>query len=178
MRFFMSLLAISLCLAGQTLAEDEYILKAHILVKFTSLIDWPADSDVSDLSKPFVIAVIGANPFDSHLDEICGKIMKIKNKKIKIRYISRVEEIAAAESNILFIAGSSEKNLDQIISYTRNKPILTISDTENFAEKGVLINFLIIKNKPNFEINLPAVHESRLVVNYHLLELAAKVIQR
>ncbi len=165
-----------LCMSGGAQAEDEYRLKAAFLSKFTMYFDWPADSDVNNPAKPFVIAVIGANPFGSHLAAICS-ITKVKDKEIKVFYISRVEEIAAAGCNLLFIAGTDDKKLAEILTYTGNKPILTVSDGKDFAEKGVHINFLIIKDKVNFEINPRAVRDARLVMNYHLLGLAARVIQ-
>jgi hypothetical protein len=64
-----------------------------------------------------------------------------------------------------------------ILSCTGNKPILTVSDTKGFAEKGVLINFYMMGDKIKFEINEKAVHESGLVMSYRLLNLARIVHQ-
>ena len=41
----------------------EYKIKGVLLEKFVDFIDWPDGSDISDKSKPFVISVIGENPF-------------------------------------------------------------------------------------------------------------------
>jgi hypothetical protein len=73
---------------------------------------------------------------------------------------------------MLFIASSAAEILSEILSNTRDKPILTVSDTNGFAAKGVLINFFLAGDKIKFEINEKAVHESGLVMSYRLLNLA------
>ena len=149
--------------------QSEYKIKAVFLEHFTRFIEWPKSSGVADPSTPFIIEVIGENPFGSILDEIYTK-QKIKNKKVEIRYISTPDEIA--DCQILFISNSSRNILPEILSRTRNKPILTVSDTKGFAQKKVLINFYLSGDKIKFEINEEAVHESGLVVSYMLLNLA------
>ena len=149
--------------------EKEYRVKAVFLEKFTRLIKWPDTSDVSDTSKPFVIAVIGKNPFGSILETTYVK-QKIKGKRVEIQYISKPDEIVGC--HLLFISSSNRETLSEIISLTQDKPILTVSDSEGFAEEKVLINFYLSGNKTKFEVNERAVHKSGLVFSYMLLNLA------
>ena len=149
--------------------EQEYQIKAVFLEQFTRFIEWPDSSAVSDTSAPFIVAVIGENPFGSILEKTYTK-RKIKHKKVEIRTISTPDEIA--DCHLLFISSSNKKNLPEILSRTRNKPILTVGDTEGFAQEKVLINFYLSGKKVKFEINEKAVHESGLVVSYMLLGLA------
>lgn len=149
--------------------ESEYQIKAIFLERFTRFIEWPNSSGISDTSTSFIIAVIGDNPFGSILEQTYAK-KKIRNKKVEIRYISAPDDIA--DYHILFISSSNESILSEILSRTRNKSILTVGDTEGFAEKKVHINFFLSGNKIKFEINEKAVHESGLVMSYRLLNLA------
>jgi len=149
--------------------EQEYQIKAVFLEQFTRFIEWPDSSTVSDTSAPFIVAVIGENPFGSILEKTYAK-RKIKHKKVEIRTISTPDEIA--DCHLLFISSSNKKNLPEILSRTRNKPILTVGDTEGFAQEKVLINFYLSGKKVKFEINEKAVHDSGLVVSYMLLSLA------
>lgn len=144
----------------------EYLLKAGFLEKFARFTDWPeARSD-----SVFSISVIGESPFDSSLEELYTT-EKIKNRPVKIRYISAPAEIDG--SDILFIAGSETKNLDAILQVTRAKPILVVGDTKNFGERGCHINFYITaKGTLHFEINLAKVKESGLHMQLVLLEIA------
>ena len=82
------------------------------------------------------------------------------------------------ECHILFISGSYKERLKEILACTRNRPILTVGDTEGFAEEGVLINFYLVGSKIKFEINEKAVQESGLVMSYRLLSLARIVDQK
>ena len=149
--------------------EQEYQIKAVFLEQFTRFIEWPDSSAVSDTSAPFIVAVIGKSPFGSILEKTFSK-RKIKQKKTEIRTISTPDEIA--DCHLLFIASSSKKSLPEILNHTRNKPILTVGDTEGFAQEKVLVNFYLSGKKMKFEINEKAVHESGLVVSYMLLNLA------
>ena len=154
--------------------QSEFTIKAVFLEHFTRFIEWPESFENADASYPFYVAVIGENPFGSILDQIYSE-QKIKNRRVEIRYISTLDEIT--DCQILFISSSNEEILAEILSHTKDKPILTVSDTDGFAETGVLINFYLARNKIKFEINERAVHESGLVMSYRLLSLARIVNQ-
>jgi hypothetical protein len=154
--------------------QSEYTIKAVFLEHFTRFIEWPESVEIADDSFPFYVAVIGENPFGSILDQIYSE-QKIKNRRVEIHYFSTPDEIT--DCHILFISGSNKEILTEILSYTKDKPILTVSDTKGFAESGVLINFYLAGNKIKFEINERAVHESGLVMSYRLLSLARIVNQ-
>ena len=151
---------------------DEYTVKAVFLERFTRFIEWPPDKQVDDISKPFVIAVIGKNPFGPKLNNLYSK-HKIKDKRVKVIYISRVNQISG--SHILFISESEKKRLQRIVTYSKEKQVLTIGDSNGFAEKGVLFNFYIVNNQIKFEINEKAVRGSGLSINYLLLNVARVV---
>ena len=152
----------------------EYTLKAAFLERFTRFVDWPVESGIADTSNSFVLGVIGKNPFGAILERVYST-QKIKNKKVKILHISNPNEIHGC--NLLFISESKKKELDKILSLTKNKPILTVSDTKGFAKEGVLINFYLAGNKVRFEINESAVRTSGLSMSYLLLK-SARIIKR
>jgi hypothetical protein len=151
--------------------EDEYYRKAALFRVLSQHIKWPKDSDVNDPKKPFVLGVIGKNPFGSILETAYSREEnKIKDKKVEIRYISKLEEIASC--HILFISKSIDKELEEILAITRGKPILTIGEAKGFAEKGVLFNLYIRREEIRFEINALALRESRLILSSQLLSVA------
>jgi len=153
--------------------EDEYYRKAALFKIFCQYIQWPINSGITDRSKPFVIGVIGKNPFGYILEAAYSQEEnKIKDKKVEIRYISKMEEIG--NCHILFISKSIEKEqeLEEILAVTRGKPILTIGESKGFAEKGVLFNLFISRDEIRFEINAQALRESRLIPASQLLSVA------
>jgi len=151
--------------------KDEYYRKAALFKVFSQYIQWPKNSDVNDRSKPFVIGVIGKNPFGSILEAAYSREEnKIKDKKVEIRYILKMEEIESC--HILFISKSVDMELEEILAITRGKPILTIGETKGYAEKGVLFNLYISRDEIRFEINALALRESRLIPSSQLLSVA------
>lgn len=172
--YFMILCVLFLVPISAFAQQSEYTIKAVFLEHFTRFIDWPESSHIDDISLPFFIGVIGDNPFGSVLDQIYAE-QSIKNKKVEILHLSTPDEIT--DCHLLFISSSSKEMLSEILSCTRYKPILTVSDTNGFAEDGVLINFYLTGDKIKFEINEKAVHESGLIMSYKLLNLARVVNQ-
>ena len=154
--------------------QSEYTIKAVFLEHFTRFIEWPESIEIADTSQPFYVAVLGENPFGSILDQVYSE-QRIKNRRVEILYFATPDEIT--DCHILFISSSNKEILSDILAITRDKPILTVSDTEGFAENGVLINFYLSGNRIKFEINEKAVHESGLVMSYRLLSLARIVEQ-
>lgn len=167
-----TLLAILVFFASFTLQAEappvEYQLKAELLERFTSFIDWPANSAVSDPSVPFMIGIVGHNPFGSYLDRFSQTT--IKGKKVQVIEVSNLEDIDRCQ--VVFVARSEEKNLADILFKTTGKPILTVADTDGFARKGVLINFYQYDDYIRFEVNQAAVDKSGLKFSSRLLKLA------
>ena len=146
-----------------------YVLKAVYLEKFSRFITWPEKCNMNDSEKPFVISVIGKTPLYKNLDQIYS-MKKINNKKVEIRKINNLYEIE--NSHILFIAESEKKNLQNILALTERLPVLTVSESDKFANEGVLINFFEEENKLKFEVNETAVLKSPLQMSFYLLNSA------
>jgi len=156
---------------------DEYAVKAAFLELVSNYIEWPPGQDMKDKSRPFVITVIGENPFviTRKVKNTTGdwlttlyESQKIKDRKVEIRYISKIEDIPGC--HILFISRSMKKNLPEIVEAAQQKPILTVADTEGFAKKGIHINLYIENNKTRYEINQTGLKSSPLIVSYKLFE--------
>ncbi|MBU8893467.1 MAG: YfiR family protein [Bacteroidales bacterium] len=149
-----------------------YVLKAVYLEKFSRFITWPEESQINNVSEPFIISVIGRTPLTKNLEQIYS-IQKINNKKVIIKRISNLYEIE--NSHILVIAESEKKNLQNILTLTKNLPVLTVSEASDFSEKGVIVNFFEENNKLRFEINETAVLESPLQMSFYLMN-SAKIV--
>lgn len=162
-------------------SAEEYQLKAVWVGKFPDFIDWPEECGINDRTKPFIIKVMGKNPFDTKykgkridwLREIY-KEQLVRGKKVEIQYISALEEISGC--HLLFISNSERKRLEEILEIAAKYPILILSDTEGFAKRGVYINIFIDRGSIRFEINETAIRESKLSrINPRLLGYATIV---
>ncbi|MCI0470868.1 MAG: YfiR family protein [Candidatus Aminicenantes bacterium] len=154
--------------------EDEYTMKSVFIAGFGRFVTWPEISRMNDKSKPFVLGIIGVNPFGKILENHYSALNQtINDKNVEIRYISTLDKIAGC--HILFISSSCKSYLTDILAVTSNKPILTIGDTEGFAEQGVLINFYIQRRRIRFEINEALFQKASLKIDSLILREATIV---
>ncbi|MCU0285550.1 MAG: YfiR family protein [Acidobacteria bacterium] len=156
---------------------DEYAVKAALLERISNYIEWPHDKNIDDPSKPFIINVIGDNPFivikkgkttGEDWLSVLYKEQKIKERKVEIRYIKKIEDIPCC--HILFVSHSMKTMLPRIVEVASQYPLLTVADSEGFAKKGIHINLYIENRSPKYEINEIALKASALTVRYQLLE--------
>lgn len=137
--------------------------------RFTRFIDWPQNSPVNDGQTPFVIGVVGADPFGPYLKELAAN-RKIKGKRIVIR--SLTADVPVESCHMLFIASSERKQLARILDRIGTRPVLTVSDSPGFGDAGVIVNFFRAGDRIRFEVNANAAEQSGLRVGSKLLKLA------
>ena len=152
----------------------EYKIKMAFIYNFTKFITWPETDKVFKNTDDFVGITIGGDPFGVSLQEFSEKIT-VKGKRAVIRNAASAREIEAC--HILFISASEESNLKQILDKVKWKPVLTVSDTAGFAQKGVIINFFVEENRIRFEINLRAAKKAGFNISSDLLKLARIVTE-
>lgn len=148
---------------------DVSTLKAVYLEKFSRFITWPKECNIEQLDQPFIIAVFGNTKLTQSLQMVYSQ-QEIYNKRVIIQEITEFKDIK--DCHILFIPESEKKEVQKILSITNGLPILTVSETEGMAKKGVIINFFEENNKLRFEINESALLKSPLKMSYYLLSTA------
>jgi hypothetical protein len=154
-------------LNGNAQSVTEYQVKAVFIYNFTHFIQWPSTAFTSDTSS-FVIAVLGNNAFGSYLEQtVSGE--SYKNHPIEVRYYQNISEINNA--HILYIDKSFALP-GNAISALKNKPVLTVSDNEDFMAASGILRFFTDKNKIRLQINPEAAKQSGLEVSSKLLSLA------
>ncbi len=162
------LAAVSLKLSAQTAIPLEYQVKATFLFNFARFVDWPAKA-FPDADSPFVIGVLGEDPFGSYLDEtVRGE--KVNGHPLTVQRYRRVNEIKVCQ--VLFISRSEADRLDQILAGLRGRSTLTVGETDDFAAHGGMIRLAPEKNKVRMRINLDPVKAANLAISSKLLRVA------
>lgn len=149
---------------------QEYDLKAILLERFTQYLEWPENSNMSDASAPFIIGVVGDDPFDGTLETTYSDL-KIKNKNVVIKYFDSFRGTQIC--NLVFISSSMKNNIDSIVNYFSDKPILLVSDVKGFGEKGVLINIFLENNYPKYELHEKKMEALGFKINFRLKRSAS-----
>ena len=153
-------------------ASEEYRLKAAFIYNFAKFVQWPRMVFAGPTS-PVVLGIIGNDPFGEALEAIRGKL--VEEHKLLIKHIGKTDQLE--DLNILFIPSSEQKRLGQIQRALGSKPILTISDIDDFVKQGGMIGFIQKDGKIRFEINLTVARKVGLEMSSKLLQLAEMVIR-
>jgi hypothetical protein len=143
---------------------NEYEVKAAFLYKFASFVEWPAAGN-----STVCIGVVGDDPFGALLDQVV-KGKSIYGREFLVRRFRSGEKPAGCD--IVFISPSERKHLRLILDGLRGANVLTVGETPEFCQSGGVINFEILNDRVQFEINLEAAARARLKVSSKLLSVA------
>lgn len=173
-------------------------MKSAFIFNFIKFVEWPdpnaAQSQTASQSetKPLVIGIVGQNPFDKAFDAVAEK--KIKNRPIKIVQIDGISQFleknpqsggieayqkanrdAICGCQLLFICRSEKNSITELMAMLGDKPVLTVSDNDNFVQAGGMIGFVMENNKIRFDIHLGIAESKKLKISSQLLNLARYV---
>lgn len=154
-----------------TSQPEEYVIKAVLLEKISSFVEWNTEKIIN--KNTFTVGIIGSHKFGKVLEETYAN-RKILGKKLAVKFIE--DNLEINNCDVIFIPKLNKEKFADILEFVKKKPILTISDTKGYAEKGVHINFYTEENNIRFEINEKSVKESGLKMNHLLLSLA-KIVE-
>jgi hypothetical protein len=149
-------------------APGEYQVKAVFVFNFSHFVEWPAQA-FTEPGEPFVIGILGGDPFGARLDEAVRGEM-VKQHPLIIRRFRTVEEIGAC--SILYIDRSQSALLGQILGALQHRNTLTVSDLEDSAQRGVMIQFTTENNRIRLRINVDAAKSAGLTISSNLLRPA------
>lgn len=148
--------------------SSEYKIKAVFLYNFSQYVEWPLPVLPED-DSPFIIGILGKDPFGSYLDETMRN-ERVRKHPLIIQRFNRVDEITAC--HILYIIPGDKGEMKSILERLKSKKILTVSDASNFARLGGMIRLYTESNKTRIRINLNALKKEELVCSSKLLRLA------
>jgi hypothetical protein len=159
------LIIISSLISGapaRSLEGTEYQIKAAMMINFIQFVQWPDDDP--DLT----IGIFGSNVFGGALDSIDGRI--VNDKQVKLLHLNSIKELKQCQ--VVFVPESESYRADEILNAVNGFPVLTIGETERFAQLGGIIRFYLEQNHVRFEINKTAANHSKLKISAKLMEIA------
>jgi hypothetical protein len=158
--------------AGEKVGGDmESKLKAVLLVKLISYVDWPATAFAS-ADAPFQIAVLGNDPFGEILEK-AFEGESPKGRRVEIRRLKAASECTACQ--VIFISASEKDRFAEALREISRGPILTVSDIDRFARKGGMVGMVRDEKNLRFEVNIEVCKQAGLAVSSRLSSLARVV---
>ena len=162
------LLSLSVETRAQPKPSAEYQLKAVFLFNFAQFVEWPSEA-FPEPQTPFVIGVLGDDPFGHHLDEtVTGE--KANSRPLIVQRYRHVQDVKGC--HILFISRSETDRLEQTLASLHGAKILTVGDSDGFAGRGGMIRFVTERSKIRLKINLEVAKAAGLTISSKLLRPA------
>lgn len=159
------LLWMALCLPGFCRGGDnhamnrEYQLKTAYLFHFAELAQWPD-------STKMTICLQGESPLRGYLPVLEGR--EIDNKIVHIL----LDPGSAIEQCQMLFFSDLNAPARATLAQAKSHPILLVSDVEQFASKGGMIQFTQRDNKLKLIVNLAVVRAANLRLSSKLLRMA------
>ena len=151
---------------GDERADNEYRIKAAFLYNFSSFTSWP-EMALQDNAQ-FRLCVVGHDPFDGALDSLSGK--KVNGIPLKVSRLAAGENMQSCQ--LAFISESETGRIEETLGGLTGKPVLTVSDIDDFTLHGGIIRLKLVDNKVRFDINVDAAEQAGLKISSKLLSRA------
>lgn len=151
-------------------AASEYQAKAAFLYNFTKFVDWPPRAFASP-TAPINVCVLGEEYFGASLDAIQER--QAQGRPLTVKRLASIGQ--AGTCHILFIGASEDKQVRSLLAAVKGQPVLTVGETDRFAEMGGVINLVLEDKRIKMEVNLDAAQRHGLKISSQLLRLARVV---
>jgi len=154
--------------SADTLLKQSQI-KAVYLFNLALFLTWPNNTFKSQ-EQPFRLCILGKDPFGVELD-IVVENEQIEGHQVVVPRISTIE--VSRYCQILFINKSEQNHLATIFAYLSKRPILTVSDLNNFVTQGGMIQFIHTDNNQVRLLIAPkTLKQAGIKASTNLLEIA------
>jgi len=159
-------------LPAQSSQPAEYEVKAAFLYNFAKFVQWPPEAFPSP-TAPITICVISDERFQSILGQtLIGKTAQDRPLVVR-RLQSPPQDLR--QCHIVFVSSAERGTIGDLLTGAKESSVLTVGETDGFAQRGGMVNFVILDNRVRFEINHQSARSSGLRISARLLQLAANV---
>jgi hypothetical protein len=149
-------------------APTENQVQAVFLFNFSRFVEWPPQAFAAP-NDPFVIGIVGSDPFGVRLDEAVRN-EQINGHPLTVRRFRSISDVDNCQ--ILFIDRSEIGRLGQILAALDHRSTLTVSQAEGAAQRGVMIQFATENSRIRLRINVESARAAGLTISSKLLRPA------
>lgn len=167
-------IALALPLGGAPASPQEsqiaYRVKVGFLFNFLRFADWPPSALPAD--QPFRLAVSADDATYAFIEStFAGK--SVDHHAIIVERATLREDRPAP--HLLFITRSAPPEMAQAARRYAGHPVLTIGETDGFARRGGILNFVQVDEAVRFEVNLAAAERAGLRISSRVSKMAILV---
>jgi hypothetical protein len=160
--------------AGRALAEEaggtlyEVSVKSAFIYHFARFVEWPEGVNHTADGAPFVIGVLGDDPFGVALDQAVAE-KSVGGRTLSVRRLQAAED---AQRCAIVYVGLKGDALARALAALRGTPVLTVGDSADFVRQGGIIAFVRADKRVSLEIDAEAARAAGLRISSRLLSLS------
>ncbi len=167
---------------GQRRSTDQPVLSAPadaiiagFLVAFTRFVDWPTNTGIAT-NQGWRIGVVekSTNYYYSRMSRVLEGTCKEAIRLTQCSFATALKDLPPCHV-IFFPRDVPTNSLESFLTELGSRPVLTVSDNENFLALGGMIQFKLINGRMRFDVNLDRACAADLKLSNHLLQSANKV---
>lgn len=155
-------------LTAQNVSAPE--LAAAFLFNFVRFTTWP--DDAMPVGSPIVICVSGSDWVANSLVQLTQN-QRVDGRPLSIRRSSLDRPLDGC--HVVYSASLDANRALELVRAAAGRPILTVSDSADFAQHGGVAGFYIDDGRMRFAVNPAAAERARLRISSRLLTLAKVV---
>jgi hypothetical protein len=152
-------------------SAEESALKAALVYKLAQFVDWPQTAG----QEAFAFCLLGEDVFGGALDRLQGR--QLDKRPVVVRHY-RQSEAVAPDCRVLFIGPDKTPFEREILARFAGRPMLTLGESEHFAENGGMIQLRRSGRKFAFVINPGRARRDGLTIAAPLLSMSTIVETR
>ncbi len=154
--------------SGSPSAND---VQAAYLFNFVRFVEWP-DTAFADAAAPVKICVLG----DASFTQVATKSISGRAVGSRQVVVEPTESVLGSRGcHILYVAAGRKGDESEVLSTFGKRSVLTVSNTDGFAKRGGVANFVTVDDKVRFVINKKAADAAGLKISSRLLRIAQVV---
>lgn len=151
--------------AAQQTASAETVIAAYLL-NFARFTQWP--SEVLTPAAPLELCV--ADDAVRAALERAAEGRTVDGRRLEVRHVAPAGPVQGCA--LLFIGRAESDSLRSVLSTIAGASILTVSDAEDFASRGGIVQLYLEEGRMRFAIHLGNARAARLTLSAQLLNLA------
>lgn len=160
--------------AARADGELERQVKAAFLYRFGGFVEWPAHA-FAHAGSPLVIGLHGADELAAPLERtVTGRT--INGRALQVVKLKKDGALGGERTPHIAFVGARDRSAAQgMLDGCRERPILTVSDSDQVHGMGSVINFLVADERVRFEVSMKAASTAQLRISARLLAAAYRV---
>lgn len=142
--------------------------KSKLILRYLKYVKWPKEINPNPMN-PLSFCLFRGDPLEEYIPLYASK--EKMNYQIKIKKVGYKDSFT--KCHVLFVNEDSIDNIDNVITNTKGRPILTMSDLPVFAKKGG-ITAIYVQNKKQattLDVNTTSLKTSGLTIDTDLISV-------